>query len=165
MKKGFSLIETLVVVVMFAVLATIAAQSTSLSLRSARKSDSLSDVRGNLDNAISVMERALRNSQGITSACNGVPGTRIDFLDEYEVATYFRCLNMTTTGYVASGSARLTSDQIDLETCQITCTTPTSSSPAIVDIVLSATNSNATGLSNQDKSSITVDTRVNLRVY
>ena len=161
-KKGFSLIETLVVVVMFAVLATIASQSTVMSLRSARKSDSLSDVRDNLDNAVSVMERGLRNSQGIITCTSG---TRVDFIDEYERLTYFSCLGMSSNGYISSGSARLTSDQIDIEICSITCTTPASSAPTSVDISLTATNSTITGLSEQDKSGITVDTRVNLRVY
>jgi prepilin-type N-terminal cleavage/methylation domain-containing protein len=166
--KGFSLIEMLIVVGMFAVLATIASQSTLLSLRGARKSDSISDVREDLDFAMSVMDRSLKNAQSITSPCVGAVSQSITYLDEYEMAGRFACedVNGDLILEVASGSgtprARLTSSDIRVTSCQIICTTPAANTPAYIDISLSGTNVTGTGT---ELSPVTVDTRVNLRVY
>ncbi|KKQ74848.1 MAG: hypothetical protein US97_C0055G0001, partial [Microgenomates group bacterium GW2011_GWF1_38_5] len=48
MKRGYSVVEILVVVGIFAVMAVIATQSVSLSLKSSKKSDSTMLVRNEL---------------------------------------------------------------------------------------------------------------------
>lgn len=167
---GFSLIEILIVVGLFAILATIASQSTLLSLRGARKSDSLADVREDLDYALAAMERGLRSSQSITTACNGTVTQRIDYIDEYEAPGSFRCfdINGDTIIEVASGSgtplayARLTSNDVRVTSCEIICTTPLANTPPYIDIAITGTNVTGVGT---ELSPVTVDTRVNLRVY
>ena len=169
-KLAFSLIEILIVVGLFAVLATIASQSTLLSLRGARKSDSLADVREDLDYAVASMERSLRSAQSITTPCNGTAVQTINYVDEYESTGSFSCLDLNndTIIEVASGSgtpiqySRLTSSDVRVTNCQITCTTPITNTPPFIDI--SITGINLTG-SGSDLSPVTVDTRVNLRVY
>lgn len=64
--NGFSLIEILVVIVIFAILSVVGTQIVTTSLRSSTKSEKLVAVRENVDFAFNVMERELRNAKSIS---------------------------------------------------------------------------------------------------
>ena len=72
--KGYSLVEILVVIVLFSVLAVIATQTLFLSFRGSRKSGNVVLVRNNVDHATGVMERHLRNARAWQS-CSGRRGS------------------------------------------------------------------------------------------
>jgi len=160
--NGFSLIEMLVVVSIFAILAVVATQAVVLSLRSARKSDSILDVRGNLDFAVLIIEKSLRNAKFISS-CTTTPPL-VEYIDEHNRASSFGCRDLDGDGYVeiASESARLTSENIKITNCEIICTSPTSGATQYLDISVSGVTTEAQGI---EVSPVTIDTRINLRVY
>jgi len=162
MKKGFSIIEIIVVIGLFSVLATVASQATILSLRGARKSDASSEVRENLDFTVSVMERQLRNSRSIASGCDGSTLQYIDYIDQSDTFTSFECKDVGLNGFVASDSARLTSSEISITDCQFVCNSASAGLPPSIDIKITASNKNASGV---ESSEVGVDTRIMLRVY
>lgn len=173
MRKGFSLIETLVVIAVFAVIATIVSQSTTAGLLGSRKSDATSQVREELDHALSVMERHLRTAKSIAPAdCSttGVTVDALDFTDQNGTVTNFTCVDLpscsaSTNTYVASGSGslRLTSQEnICITSCQFTCRQPVSNLPPTVEIVLEGKSKNSVGA---ESASIRVQTSVTLRAY
>ena len=153
---GFSLIEMLVVVAVFSILAVVATQSLSSSLRGSKKSESQVIVRENVDFALSTMERLLRNAKSITS-CS--PSTKLTYVDEYDKSVYFEC----TGGYVASNSAgvRLTSPDITVS-CASVFSCNIGSIPHSVDITITAER---TGISGAEGSQITESTKILLRNY
>ena len=103
--KGYSLVEILVVLVLFSVLAVIATQTLFLSFRGSRKSGNVVLVRNNVDHAVGVMERHLRNARAWTN-CSA---TEIEYTDaEGDTLKTFTCNNIDN--YIASSSARITSD-------------------------------------------------------
>lgn len=65
MKKGYSVIEILVVVGVFAVLGVIATQAISLTLKSSKKNDSMVLVKQDLDNAAGNIERLLQTASTV----------------------------------------------------------------------------------------------------
>ncbi|KKQ73426.1 MAG: hypothetical protein US95_C0056G0009 [Candidatus Woesebacteria bacterium GW2011_GWB1_38_5] len=65
MKRGYSVVEILVVVGIFAVMAVIATQSVSLSLKSSKKSDSTMLVRNELDYTAGSIERNFQFASAI----------------------------------------------------------------------------------------------------
>jgi type II secretory pathway pseudopilin PulG len=157
--KGISLIEILIVVSIFAVVGVLVAQSVLYSVRSSRKSESLSHVRNNLDYAISIMERQLRNAESITT-CSGASVSKLDFYDSLGNATYFQC----TGGYIASGSAtiRLTSDEVELTSCSFTCNPGSADEPDSIFIKLTGKDATAQGVESAE---FTAETQVLLRNY
>jgi prepilin-type N-terminal cleavage/methylation domain-containing protein len=158
--KGFSLLEILVVVSVFAVLGILITRSVLLTLSGGRKSESLIRVRDNLNYSVGIMERQLRNANSITTCPN--PNTSIiSYTDINGNAAIFSCVNIGTAGYVASGAARLTSEEINVTKCSLTCATG-SGTPSSVTINLEAKDASASGAEN---STVTTSTQIFLRNY
>lgn len=158
-QAGYSLLEVLVVLVIFSLLAVVSSTAILLAIRGARKSDASARVRGSLDFAIATIERQVRNASSITNCDGG----QIDFEDgEYNPAS-FSCQNIgQADGYVASGSARLTGEDVTVTSCVFTCTTSQGSNPPSVTIDLSAKDRNTAGA---EGASFNVSTQVVLRTY
>ena len=87
--KGFSLIEMLIVVAVFSILAVVATQSLSSSLRGSKKSESQVIVRENVDFALSTMERLLRNADSLN--CASSDANTLVYIDEYGNSVRFDC--------------------------------------------------------------------------
>ena len=161
MKKGVSLIEILIVVAIFAILGLLVSRVILTTLRGSNRSDSLVKVRDNLDYALSVMERQIRNAESV-SPCPNPDTTRIDFRDSNGIATYFACTDVGASGYVASGSARLTSDQVAITACSLICTAGTGGTLPAIDISLEARGANQAGV---ERAIVTAATKIFLRTY
>lgn len=158
-QSGYSLLEVLVVLVIFSLLAVISSTAILLAIRGARKSDASARVRENLDFTIATIERQVRNATSIT---NCGPDS-VDFEDtDYNPAS-FSCQNIgQADGYVASGSARLTANGVTVTACSFTCTGEQGSNPPSVSVDLTAKDRNISGA---EGATFSVNTRVVLRTY
>jgi hypothetical protein len=157
---GISLLEILVVVSIFAVLGILITRSVLLTLSGGRKSESLIRVRENLNYSVGIIERQLRNANAVIS-CPVSSVSIISYTDINGNAATFSCVNIGTAGYVASGSARLTSDTISVTNCSFTCATG-SGTPSSVTIDLEGKDASASGVEN---TTVTTKTQVFLRNY
>jgi len=158
---GISLIEILIVIGIFAVLGILSTSAVLLSLQGSKKGDAQIKVRENLDYAISIIERNLRNAE--SSLC---PSTsEVTYVDSNDVPGSFSCLNVPSAGYVASGSAnlRLTSDEIKIIACSFTCTAGSGSTPPKVAINIQAVDAGTSG--SKEGASVSISTEINLRTY
>lgn len=158
-KSGFSLIETLIVLSVFSIVALIIAQSVAQLLKGTAKADIESDVRSNVEIAAGVVVRHLRNATRITSTCDGTATTTVSYLSDRGDAGSFSCNG--ASNYLASGSARLTSQSVNVTFCQFVCNPATPTQPASVDLTLTAT-SNKT---DSELTPVTLSQKVYLRVY
>lgn len=153
--------ELLVVVSVFAIVILLATQALILSLRGSRKSESLSRVRSDLDFSLAVMERNLHNATAIDPCPN--PDTSIvNYTDAFGKTTSFSCTTIAGLGAIASGSARLTSDEIDVTSCSIVCSPGNVGVPPSVTVTVSATNANVSGA---EGAQVTTQTDILLRIY
>jgi prepilin-type N-terminal cleavage/methylation domain-containing protein len=160
--RGMSLLEILIVVAVFSILGVIITRSVLLTLRGSRKSESQVKVRENVNYALGVIERQLRNADSITT-CPNVDTSIIDYKDERGTSTSFSCVDIGGSDpYIASGSARLTSDEIIVTTCNFTCVAATSSNPPSNYVSVVASDPNAVGI---EGSQVTTSTKVYLRTY
>lgn len=158
---GFSLVELLVVISVFAVLGTVAANSVMSTLKNTRKTDSQITVRENLNYTLSVIERQIRGAQSIVP-CPNTSTNSLVYTDQAGVSTNFSCVFPSGDGYVASGSSRLTSENLQVVSCNFSCTHTDTNKPPLVKVVITAedkTNKNAEG------SRVTVQTDITLRNY
>ena len=147
MQKGYSLIEVLVVISIFAVLGAIAAQSIAYSLRNSRKANSVIQGRQNLEYAVSIIERRLRNAQDITSCLPNAAA--IAYTDENGQPAAFACQDVGipgSIGGVTSDSERLTSSNVDITSCSFNCTVNGVGIPPTVTVSLEAHDAATTGI-------------------
>lgn len=160
--SGYTLIELLVVLMVFTVLAYVIVQSLALSLRGSRKSENLGQVNNNVEYAMKVMERHLRNARSIVS-CNS---TQVVYSDEYNTSPnpQFVCSG-GANGWIASGSARLTSNQIFID-CSVgnvfLCPAPVAGVPPSITINLNGRDANSAGAESAE---VTSTTKLLLRTY
>lgn len=163
MKKGFSLIEILVVITVFVVLAVIITQILANSLKSSRKSEAMTRVRTNLNYALEIIDRHLRNADSVvlTTGC----GLRVDYLDSRKNPAFFECKPEGGGYYIASGSGalsqRLTSNAVNLTSCSITCE-ELDNKPDRVNISVIGKD---TALSGVEGTEVSVQTQILLRNY
>jgi prepilin-type N-terminal cleavage/methylation domain-containing protein len=155
-KYGFSLIEILVVMSVFAIIGVVASQAVLTTLRGARRADSESVVRQNIDYVFSIMERQLRNATRVT--CPNPQPTRIDFVDPDGTAQYFAL----TGNYVSfsNNASRLTSSDVVITALNITCDVGVGSGTDKVNISLTGQDAYASGA---EQASITNSISVSLR--
>lgn len=146
--------EILIVIAIFAILGIVVSSSLILTIQGTRKSEALTRVRENMNYSISVIERNLRNANSITDCTNPMS---VSYLDQYGKTSSFSCIISENDSYIASGSARLTSNNVQITACGFVCTQPTDlSSPPIVTIDISAkdrvsTSDTGTSVSLQSK--------------
>ena len=158
---GVSLFEILIVLSVFALLAAASTQTVILTLRGARKSDAIGLVRENVGYAMSVIERQLHNATYV-SPCPNSDTSEISYEDQAGTASTFSCVDIGTTGYVASASARLTSEQVEVTSCSFICEPASGSVPPNVKISIEAIDPNAKSI---EGANFTISTSVYLRSY
>lgn len=149
---GMSLLEILVVVALFAVLGVMATRAILLTLRGTNRSDSSLRVRENLNYALSVVERQLRNAQDVAVCPNPDPLV-LNYTDHSGYSESFSCINVGSSGYIASGSARLTSTEVAITSCSIVCARDETSLPPTITVTLEAEDAQASGLTKARSSS------------
>lgn len=157
-QKGVSLLEILVVMTIFSILAILATRGVLLTLRGSRKSDSLGRVRENVDYALSIMERELRNADDVTCTSS----TLVTYETKQGVSATFSCESLDADGYIASSSARLTNEEVDISSCSFTCSAGTADIPPSVSINISGQDAN---LEAEEQAQVTTTTRIYLRTY
>ncbi len=160
-EQGLSLIEILVVVLIFAVLGVMISASLILTINGTKKGESVIKVRENVNYAFSVIERNLRNAKDIVDCTDS---NQIVYIDQYGNQSSFSCVNVgQENSYVASGSGslRLTSTMLKITNCSFTCLQQEdlSQSP-IITIDISAKDAELSGVQS---SSVNAQTKVYLR--
>jgi len=159
--QGFSLLEILVVITVFSILAILTTQAVLLTLRGAKKSESLTNVRENIDYSLAIIERNIRNADSIEE-CPNSNDSIISYIDENGVATSFSCASEDEIGYIASASGRLTSSEVDVTSCSFVCVEGEGETNPAITVSISARDA---VLSAMEGGEITISTQIFLRNY
>lgn len=153
-KRGFTLIETVVAVGIFAILATIGSLLLFGTLRGAKKASAISLVRTEGVFALESMTSMLRFAQEVTSCT----ATSITFTSLSGDNIVYTCDN----GRIASNSASLTSSRVNVDSCSISCS-PTPPKTKTVDLSFTLSRTNATTI--LDRAIVPFSSQVVLRNY
>jgi len=173
---GFTLIELMVVVVLFAVLATVGANFFSTILRGSNKVSSINQLKQNGSYAFGIMERFIRNAEMVMSTCD-------DGTNKLSSITILNPDNNQTTfdfsgGRIASVSAwpaptpsftfNLTDSSVVLldvpNTSYFKCTSG-NGTPEKIDIVFTLQPTNMSALPVDKKATVQFQTTISLRNY
>lgn len=165
MHRGFTLIEILVVLVVFGFIGLIVSQSVISTLRGATKSDSDSRIRSNLDYVSSIIDRHLLNAVGVSCPPVVPPNSRVDFTDQRQNIGSFLLNGAGADRHIASNSAttpnfRLSSSDTTVTATVFTCNPAVGNNPPSVTFTITLEDRNQQGVL---KSSATTTRTVNLR--
>lgn len=164
-KTGFTLIEMIVSVAILGTVGLISSRIFFMTLRGAGKADIIREVKQNGDYALTVMERMVRNSIGVTSVCDGTTGNSLTIKNMDNDQTTFSL----TSGQIASqsatptGNGTLTTNKVMVSGLSFTCLR-TLGKPDVVNISFSIVQA-GTGAGPEDLSSLNFQTTVSLRTY
>ncbi len=156
-QTGYSLIELLVVIVIFSILAVVGTQIVTVSMRNSNKSESLTEVRENVDYIFNVVSRELQNAQSIDIS-NSTP----------TVVTYYDADGAISTISCVSSQIRVNGVRITGTDVTITCSNifsyedKTATTPYSVTLSLTASDPANTGV---EGSVITTSRRIIVRSF
>ena len=132
-RRGFTLVETVVFLGVFGVLAILATTSLLLVLGNMTKTKVIQESRRNGNNALQIMERQLRVAESLSTVAGECGGSTVKFTDQYGQPASFSCELSSGNFAISSGSGGLlltdpssvkVSTVGDPSTCQIfTCDT------------------------------------------
>jgi prepilin-type N-terminal cleavage/methylation domain-containing protein len=168
-ETGFTLVEILVVILIFGLIGTVVSATFFTSLKGASRTETVKDVKQNGDYALSVMEQNLRNAETIRTACTGNQSTQIQFTPQgSSVITTYNCTGapFRISEQIGTDPATfLTNTSVTLGSCSITnlsftCTSGSDGKPQ--DIIIQFTLSDVAG-SGIGSTSQTFRTQVSLR--
>jgi prepilin-type N-terminal cleavage/methylation domain-containing protein len=158
-QQGISMIEVLVVILVFSVISILGTQSILLSIRGSKRSESTIGVRENVNYSLAVIERQLHNAESVSC----VSTTQITYDDGTPPLDNFVCdLSNPQEGFIASSSARLTGSDINVVACSFFCDPGGAGIPPSVTISITARDKDTAEL---EGAQFTTNTRVNLRTY
>lgn len=160
-KKGLSLIEILIIIIIFSVLGVLTTNAIFLTLRSANKGNSSIKIRDNVNYFLSIIQRQLRGAQDIVNCPNSQDTGYIEYIDDNGTTNRFTCNLSGDLGYIASGSARLNTEEIDITTCSFTCIESESGNPPSVTVNITAED--ATTSIPEIRGNFTTTTKIYLR--
>jgi len=161
-QNAFTLVETMVVLSVFSVLAVLVTFIIITSLRTTKKSENLYRIRAEMDAAMEVMERNLRNAKQISGVCGTYAGqTQLNYIDQYGNASSFTC----SGGSVASGSSQLlSSTEILLSVCTFDIEISCANEPVPDSVTIKLTGSTAQS-SGFDAGNVSMENKILLRNY
>ncbi len=155
-----SLVELLIVISVFAILGVVVTSILTLTLRGSQKAESTIKVREDMNYAFSVIERNLRNAQEID--CDNSDIDTLTYLSHDGFSSSFSC-TVGTDGFVSSGSARLTKNEVSIVFCEFSCI-PSSSiiEPPVINVSLIAEDKES---KSPTKSQVDITTQIVARNY
>ncbi len=158
-KKGFTLVEVVVVVGLFAVVGIITTQSLVRILGNTSNSNSTARARENVEHALSTIERSIRNANSISCPV-GTPN-RVNYVSQTNADEYIACNSLGGQTSIIQNGAPLTSSEINLTACSLVCVPAGSDPPNGVEIVLEASDNEAA----YDSAPVRLQTTIFLRSY
>lgn len=174
-KKGFTLIEMLVMVAIMVTVGSLAAIIFFTTLKGASKSDVIREVKQNGEYALSVMERMIRNAKSIEAVgnclvkggCSSGIGTCLKIKNPDNQTTTFMMEPVGSLLKIAANSGNyLTNDKVKLVSPPglIFICTANSGKPDVVTIRFTLSQA-ASSARPEETASIPFETTVSLRTY
>lgn len=153
-RQGFTLIEILIVVGVFSILALTASMTFFNLLKSSTKSRTTILVKQNGDYAMGVMTRMIRNARKLESCVSSSDHITIRNPDGYP--TTFSCIDHP----ISSQSASLIDDTLAVSNCSFNCQDGGRFKPDAVTIRFTLSR---IGSRPEEEASVNFETMVNLR--
>jgi prepilin-type N-terminal cleavage/methylation domain-containing protein len=163
-RLGFTLVEIVVVMALFAITSVVSTQIFISILRAQLKSEVSKEVKQNGDYAFSAMEQMIRNSTNVLTACTPPApiSTTLQVVNPDGGDTTFDCSsNQLASSSALTGTQYLTSNTVIVSGCTFTVVCPAAPAPKYV--LASFNVSKGNGNSPLDTSVETYQSTISLR--
>lgn len=137
---GFTLIETLVAITIFALMSTVAVGIFLYILKGARRAKNTQAVKQNGAVVLEKVERAIRDAQVIQQSMESsadCSGSQVYLVNESGVDRVIRCIIADDDSYVEIDGNRLTDVGVEVASCGFECNTADYSQATTVTLNLS----------------------------
>lgn len=151
-KRGFSILEILVVISLFVLIVIVANQAFFTSFKGQDKSEANTNTKQNANYIASVMERSLHSATQVISCTT----TSITYSDVEGKSQTFAC---SGGSFLSSGST-LTTSNVTVSNCSFSCVSEGGTKTIVVDMTVTQTGVN---LKTDQTSSSQIQTRIRLR--
>ena len=160
MKKGFTLIEILVVLTIFGIIALIGGQILTATIKGKNKAEATAKVKSEGNYVISVMEREIHSAQNIINCT----GNQIDYTDAdgKQKTFYWDAQGSTIKSGLLSSPQNLTSTYVSVITFTL-CSPPTSPNTVTIDFTLSKRTPSGSTLRKDEQAQVNFKTQILLR--
>lgn len=131
-------------------------------LKGGSKAEIIKEVKQNGNYVTSVMERVIRNAQD--ASCDDPANTEewVEIISPNDQITTFECFDIgAENGRIASNSARLTSENVKVDACSITCE---GTLPEVVTVAFTLSQK-GTPSRVEERTTANFQTKVSLRTY
>lgn len=155
---GFTLVEMLVVTGLFAGIAVLVGTLVGTSMKGVRKSESAMKVRSELENAVSIIERSLREAKNNSVSCLDPQNqsSSLTFTDQNGISENVRC----NSGRLVMNDSDLTGANVNFNNCSFDCSSLLSNGVVVINLTASSLN-----VSGVESDLATVSSRIFLRNY
>lgn len=162
--KGFTLVETLVVIALFVIVGGLSVNLLFSAMKSSTKSAMMNQIKQNGDYALAIMERNIRNAKKVVSPCDGSSLNPLIIQNSDGTNTDFY-VNVSN-GIIYQDTTPLTSNNLKLTDSSniISCNQETGK-PANVTISFTLTPETNSWTSNDPAPKMRFQTSITLRNY
>ena len=160
--KGFTLVELLVVMGVFAIIIVTVNQILIVALKGSAKSQAISRAKLDGERVMETLERSVRYSKGVTS-CPG--GTQLGYKDQYGVDANLVCTPASgaLNGSIVLNSVAITSSDVKVKSCDFSCDT-SGGVPTAVKFEIIVVHDTVVGTSRvEEEGEVHLKSRVELR--
>lgn len=159
--RGFTLIEMMVVISVFSIVAVLVGNMVGHSMKGVRKSESSLKVRAELENAVSIVERSLRGAKANSVTCYP---KKVILTDQDDQEVTFSCSGSSPNIILNKGVDNIIDNiigsNIKLDGCNFNCS---GLDNGVIFFTLSGSSSVSS--SGVESDSVSVSARVVLRNY
>ena len=164
--KGFSLIELVVSIGVFALVAGVALSILFTSLRVSRKSEGLVILKEQGDAVLSQMVRQIRFAKSLDTPASCTPAVTTTSITVTSLSnnaqTTFACTTGASSSITSNSASLIDTNAVSVASCSFVCSQPTVEDPPTIRLQFTLTAKNATSL-NETTGSQTFQTSVTMR--
>jgi prepilin-type N-terminal cleavage/methylation domain-containing protein len=165
-RKGFTLIELIVVMSIFVVVGGLIISILFITFRGSNKAETMSIVKQNGTFALSQMVKQIRYARSLDAPASCVPTANAPTLTVTALndglQTTFSCPNSQASPITSNSAALVDSNAVSVTYCSFTCSQNNISEPPRVTIQFTLSSKNSSGLV-ESQSSIPFQTSVIMR--
>ncbi len=166
--RGFSLIELVVSMGIFAIISGVALSILFTSLRVSRKSEGMVVLKEQGDAVLSQMVRQIRFAKSLDTPASCTPSTATTSLTVTSLSdngqTTFACTTGASSSITSNSASLIDTNAVTVTACSFVCSQPTIDDPPTIRLQFTLSTKNATSFA-ETTGSLPFQTSVTLRNY
>jgi prepilin-type N-terminal cleavage/methylation domain-containing protein len=168
LRNGFTLVELLVVIGVFATVSSIIVLILFSTLRASKKSDTLIELKQNGNSAISQISKSVRYAKSLDNPDQCSPSVVVNSRKitsvQDDAQTTYACVGGSSPTIASNGASLIGTDDIRVSSCIFMCTQSNPNDPPVISLNFTLTSKNSGG-GIESSGSVPFKTSIIMRNY